>query len=323
MIQVGFTGFCPAAIVLQEARAAAGRGVPVGEGRPAVRQRSDAYDAHPCMRAAPVLAAARRSCAARRAAEFVVRSLRRSRRPRPSSARSRAATRRARARPYRRHRSAKSRSSEGSDVQEGQVIAVVVDEKLALQRDAADAQMKALSSQLDNAHDGARAGAAAACQSGSGAAVPRRSGPHAGRGPYQPARRGAGRAAPSSSSRPREGEVLAPASGRVLTVPVTPGLRHPGRRGDRADRRRRLLPAPVPAGAARRRDRRGRHRAGGRAVVSAGSDRRRRATRDGRLVKVYPEIGAAAFRPTSRSKALATISSASVPLSGSRSAGGR
>ncbi len=41
--------------------------------------------------------------------------------------------------------------SEGSEVKEGDVIAVVVDEKLALQRDAAEAQVKALQSQLDNA----------------------------------------------------------------------------------------------------------------------------------------------------------------------------
>ena len=41
--------------------------------------------------------------------------------------------------------------SEGSEVREGDVVAVVVDDKLALQRDAAEAQAKALQSQLDNA----------------------------------------------------------------------------------------------------------------------------------------------------------------------------
>jgi len=41
--------------------------------------------------------------------------------------------------------------SEGSEVAEGEVIAAVLDEKLALQRDAANAQLEAIRSQLTNA----------------------------------------------------------------------------------------------------------------------------------------------------------------------------
>ena len=41
--------------------------------------------------------------------------------------------------------------SEGQEVKKGEVVAVVVDEKLALERSSADAKIKALVSQLDNA----------------------------------------------------------------------------------------------------------------------------------------------------------------------------
>ncbi len=111
--------------------------------------------------------------------------------------------------------------TEGSEVQEGQVIAVVVDEKLALQRDAAEAQVKALQSQLDNATtDLDRAEQLLA----RGAAPQSR---------VDTARTQVevytNQLAAAESNRAvieqqaREGDVLAPATGRVLSVPVTPG----------------------------------------------------------------------------------------------------
>ena len=41
--------------------------------------------------------------------------------------------------------------TEGSEVKKGEVIAKIVDEKIALQVDAADAEIKAITSQLENA----------------------------------------------------------------------------------------------------------------------------------------------------------------------------
>ena len=104
----------------------------------------------------------------------------------------------------------------------GDVIARVVDDKLALQLGAVDARIKAIQAQLDNAKIELDRGAQAPpgrrrCQD------PRRSSP-----------RPSSTCSPTSSPRLQadravlvqqqsEGEVLAPAPGRVLTVPVTKG----------------------------------------------------------------------------------------------------
>jgi RND family efflux transporter MFP subunit len=112
-------------------------------------------------------------------------------------------------------------ADEGSEVQEGQVIAVVVDDKLAIQREAADAQMKALQSQLDNAAtDLARA--EQLLKSGT-APQSRVDTARTQVEVYtnQIAAAESNRAVIEQQS--REGEVLAPASGRVLSVPVTSG----------------------------------------------------------------------------------------------------
>ena len=87
-----------------------------------------------------------------------------------------------------------------------------------------------------------------------------------------------------------EGEVLAPATGRVLTVPVTARLGGPARRERSRASPRRLLPAPVAAGAPCR-ARSPKASAVGEWAARLG--RRRRdadATSRGRIVKVYPEI---------------------------------
>jgi len=113
------------------------------------------------------------------------------------------------------------RVSEGSEVREGDVIAIVVDDKIALERQAAQAQIEALMSQLDKAKtDFERAerlvSQGVATQSTLDAA---RTGLDV--VTNQVAAAQANRAV--IEQRAREGETLAPASGRVLTVPVTPG----------------------------------------------------------------------------------------------------
>ena len=178
--------------------------------------------------------------------------------------------------------------SEGSDVEEGQVIAVVMDEKLALQREAAEAQMKALQSQLDNAaKDLARAEqlltSGTAPQSRVDAA---RTQMEVFANQFAAAQ--SNRAVIEQQS--REGEVLAPASGRVLTVPVTPGSvilagEEVARIAGGGTFLRLLLPE--------------RHAAEivegdivqvGERMISAGTPGGAVATREGRLAKVYPEI---------------------------------
>jgi len=111
--------------------------------------------------------------------------------------------------------------TEGSEVKQGQVIAVVEDEKLALQRDAAEAQVKALQSQLDNATTDLER----AQQLLSRGATPQSR--------VDTARTQvevfSSQLSAAQSNRAvieqqtREGEVLAPESGRVLKVPVTQG----------------------------------------------------------------------------------------------------
>ena len=110
---------------------------------------------------------------------------------------------------------------EGAQVEKGEEIALVVDDKIALQLDAADAQIRALQSQLANAEsDLSRAeqllkrGIAPQSrvdQASSQVDVLTN----------QVTAGEAERAVIEQSS--REGKVLAPASGRILTIPVTPG----------------------------------------------------------------------------------------------------
>ncbi len=111
--------------------------------------------------------------------------------------------------------------SEGSEVKEGDVIGLVVDDKIALQLTAADAKISALKSQLENARTEVervqeRQARGGATQSRVDAA----------RMTFevatsQVAAAEAEKAVINQSA--LEGDVLVPASGRVLTVPVTPG----------------------------------------------------------------------------------------------------
>jgi RND family efflux transporter MFP subunit len=113
------------------------------------------------------------------------------------------------------------RIDEGSDVAEGEVVATIVDDKLAIQQRAADARIQALSSELANAQtDLARAEELLKTGSGTQARV------DAARTAVevlvnQLAAAEADRAVIAAQS--AEGDVLAPAGGRILRVPVTEG----------------------------------------------------------------------------------------------------
>lgn len=113
------------------------------------------------------------------------------------------------------------RISQGDEVKEGQAIAVVVDDKLALQLNAAAAKIEALNSQLENA----RVQLERAQQlraSGSGTQVNL----DQAKMQFEVATNQVAAAKAEKSvieQSAREGTVSAPASGRVLTVPVTLG----------------------------------------------------------------------------------------------------
>jgi len=113
------------------------------------------------------------------------------------------------------------RVTEGSAVKDGDVIALVVDDKLALQLDAADAKIKGLKSQLDNARielDRAQQLVARGVASQSRLDQAQTQFDVA---TNQVAAAEADKTVIQQSA--REGEVLAPANGRVLTVPVQLG----------------------------------------------------------------------------------------------------
>lgn len=116
---------------------------------------------------------------------------------------------------------AEVRVGEGDEVKEGDVLATVVDDKIALQLRAADAKVTALQSQLGNAETELRRAQdllskGAATQSRVDAARLQLDVVTS-----QLAAANADRAVVEQSA--REGDTLVPQSGRVLTVPVTAG----------------------------------------------------------------------------------------------------
>lgn len=179
------------------------------------------------------------------------------------------------------------RISQGDEVKEGQAIAVVVDDKLALQLNAADAKIEALNSQLENARaELERAQQLRATGTGTQVRLDQA------RMQFEVATNQVAAAKAEKTvieQSAREGGVFAPATGRVLTVPVTPGsVVLPG------EEIARIAPGPyylrlsLPE----------RHAAeivqgadvlvGGRGLAQP-ADRLPAAHR-GRIVKVYPEI---------------------------------
>lgn len=176
--------------------------------------------------------------------------------------------------------------TEGSLVKEGDVVAFVIDDKINLQLKANDARIKELMSQLDNAKteldrvqqlfqkgvatqsrlDQARTQFEVATNQVSGAQ--------------------AARAVTEETA--RQGAVLAPAAGRVLSVPITLGsVVLPGDEIARIASGRYFLRLLLPE----------RHAASMKegdevrlAQRKSGSDAELRATQAGKIVKIYPEI---------------------------------
>lgn len=174
--------------------------------------------------------------------------------------------------------------SEGTQVEEGETVATVVDEKIALELAAAEARIREVRSQLDNA----RTELERAEQLLARGIAPQ--------GRVDQAKTqfdvATNQLAAAESARAvieqqaREGAILAPATGRVLTVPVTPGsVVMPGEEIARIATGRYYLRLSLPE----------RHAA----QITEGSTVRlaRRGLapssetgREGRIVKVYPEI---------------------------------
>lgn len=177
---------------------------------------------------------------------------------------------------------------EGQEVTEGEVIAEVVDDKLALQRDAADARMKQASSQLDNAKlalDRAKQllqrgvvsqAAVDQAQTNYDVSLNQVSAAEADRAVIE--------------QQANEGSVLAPATGRVLSVPVTLGsVILAGEPVARVATGKYYLRLQLPERHAQQIRKDGSVLVGQRGLnplASGGID----AAREGKVVKVYPEI---------------------------------
>jgi RND family efflux transporter MFP subunit len=179
------------------------------------------------------------------------------------------------------------RISQGDEVKEGQAIAVVVDDKLALQLNAADAKVEALNSQLANA----RVQLERAQQlraSGSGTQVNL----DQAKMQFEVATNQVAAAKAEKTvieQSAREGTVFAPATGRVLTVPVTLGSVILS-----GENIARIAPGPyylrlsLPERHAGEIVQGSGVLVGGRGLTTAPS--RFPAAQHGRIVKVYPEI---------------------------------
>lgn len=179
------------------------------------------------------------------------------------------------------------RVSEGSEVKEGDVIAVVVDDKIALERRAADAQIKALMSQLENATT-----ELARIRKLVSQGVSTQSALDAVKLQLDVVTNQVAAAEANKAvieQRAREGQSLAPASGRVLTVPVTPGsVILPGEEIARIATGPYYLRLSLPERHAAEIVEGGTVLVGARGVAqNAGTPA---TTRPGKIAKVYPEI---------------------------------
>jgi RND family efflux transporter MFP subunit len=176
--------------------------------------------------------------------------------------------------------------SEGDVVKTGDVIAVVVDDKIALELRAADAKIKALASQLENARTEVER-----IQQLLSQGVAAQSRLDAAEVQLEVATNQVAAAEAEKAvieQRAREGSALAPASGRVLTVPVTPGsVILPGEEIARIATGRYYLRLSLPERHATEISE-GDEVAIGERGLSAATQTA--ATRSGRIAKVYPEI---------------------------------
>ena len=177
---------------------------------------------------------------------------------------------------------------EGQEVAEGEVIAEVVDDKLALQRDAADARMKQASSQLDNAKLALDRAKQLLARGVTSQAAVDQAQTNYDVAVNQVSAAGAERAVIEQQA--TEGSVLAPASGRVLAVPVTLGsVILAGEPVARIATGRYYLRLSLPERHAAEIRSDGSVLVGQRGLnplASGGSE----AARKGKVVKVYPEI---------------------------------
>ena len=177
---------------------------------------------------------------------------------------------------------------EGREVRDGQVIARVVDDKIALELGAADARIRALQSQLENASTELER-----AQQLLGRGVTTQTRVDQAQTTFDVTTNQIAAATADRSvieQRSREGDVLAPATGRVLSVPVTQGsVVLPGEAIARIATGRYFLRLSLPE----------RHAAeivegdqvmSGRRGLSPTGNGRPAAARPGEIVKVYPEI---------------------------------
>lgn len=176
---------------------------------------------------------------------------------------------------------------EGTAVRAGDLVALVVDDKLALQLDAVDAQLKALEAQSQNAAtelDRARKLFATGVVAKSRVdALQTQSDVLA----NQIAATRAERAVLVQQG--QEGQVMAPAPGRVLSVPVTRGsVVMPGETVARIAGGQYFLRLSLPERHAARIQEGDTVLVGARGIGDQASDRSK--ARNGKLVKVYPEI---------------------------------
>ncbi len=180
------------------------------------------------------------------------------------------------------------RVTEGDQVKEGQIVAVVVDDKLALERNAANAKIEALNAQLENARTELDRAQQLLAR---GVATQARIDQARTQFDVTVNQVAAAQAEKAVvEQRAREGEVLAPADGRILTVPVTLGsVILPGEAIARIASGRYYLRLSLPERHAAEIRQDALVRIGRRGLSPAVSGDLAGA-RPGRVAKVYPEI---------------------------------
>lgn len=180
------------------------------------------------------------------------------------------------------------RVSEGAQVKEGEVIAVVVDDKLALELEAADARLNSFKSQLENARTEYERAQTLMTRGVSTQTRVDQAKTQFDIALSQVAAAEADRAV--VTQRAREGDILAPATGRVLTVPVTLGsVVMPGEQVARVATGQYYLRLSLPERHAAEIVEGGTVLIGQRGLVPVRNGEGE-AARPGRIVKVYPEI---------------------------------